>query len=272
MTFFIKHHLIFLFILLEGLSLYFLFQRNRFHKSAFLNFMDEFNGSIYQRVVNTKKYFSLQEENKKLVQENLALRKQIIDYSTTLKRQLNQDLPEINSDQFELNHAYVIKNSVNKQYNYITLNKGEKDGLKANMGIISRNGVVGIIKSTSTNFSNVISLLNRDLIISAKLKNSEYFGPLRWEGGNYRIAILRDIPYHVNLEIGDTIITSGYSAIFPEGIVIGTIREFRVEGGNFFRIEVELSADFKHLTHVYVIKNKGRKEQIELEVKSEQNG
>ena len=140
------------------------------------------------------------------------------------------------------------------------------------MAVISTNGIVGIVKNVSNNFSTVISILNTSLRVSAKIKKNDYFGSLSWNGINYTKAQLDEIPFHVKISVGDTIITSGYSAIFPEGNLIGTISDFDVkQGGNFYSIPVNLSTDFKNLSYVYIISDFLKKEQINLEHKTTEN-
>ncbi|NJK85384.1 MAG: rod shape-determining protein MreC [Bacteroidales bacterium] len=142
-------------------------------------------------------------------------------------------------------HARVINNSTDKQYNYITLNRGNKDGIEKEMAVVCSDGIVGVVKEVSENFSSVISLLNLNIKINAKIKKSGYFGPLQWTGTGYRKAVLSDIPHHVKITLGDTIVTSGFSAMIPEGYMIGVISDFKLKGGNYYEIEVDLSTDFK---------------------------
>lgn len=157
--------------------------------------------------------------------------------------------------------AEVINNSVNRQNNYITLNKGRKDGIRPEMGIVGPAGIVGIITNVSDNYSTGPTVLNKRWRVSAKIKNSNYFGSLTWDGLNYRIAQLNEIPFHVELAVGDTIITSGYSSVFPEGIMIGQIEDFKIDSGdNFYEIDVRLSTNFMTLTYIEVIQDKGQSE------------
>jgi len=153
--------------------------------------------------------------------------------------------------------AEVINNSVDRQSNYITLNKGREDGIKPEMGIVGPNGIVGIITNVSDHYATGPTVLNRRWRVSAKIKNSNYFGSLMWDGISYRTAQLNEIPYHVELKVGDTIITSGYSTVFPEGIMIGQIEDFDIgSGDSFYEIDVRLSTNFKTLTYVEVIQDK----------------
>ena len=136
------------------------------------------------------------------------------------------------------------------------------------MAVLTYSGIIGVVKKVTPNFASAISVLNRDYSISAKIKKNGYFGPVTWDGKGHKKVILSEIPHHVPVEPGDTIITSGYSTIYPEGILIGTVSDFKLKGGNFLEIEVELSTDFKNISYVQVVKNFKREEQINLETES----
>jgi len=207
----------------------------------------------------------LRKENEKLIEENNFLRNELGKYLNFYENTFYEEEDTALGQNYVFTAAKVINNSINKQYNYITINKGSKHEIDIDMAVISSDGVVGKVKAVSKNYSTIISLINRDLIISSKLKNSNYFGPLSWEGDSYREAKLKEIPYHVQLNKGDTIVTSGYSANFPENILIGKILDFKLEGGNFYKITIELFTDFKNLSNIYVITNLSREERIELE-------
>jgi rod shape-determining protein MreC len=167
--------------------------------------------------------------------------------------------------------AKVINNSTNKRQNYITLDKGGINGIKPEMGVISSKGVVGIVKNVSGNFSSVMSVLHEKNKLSAKIKKSGYFGSLVWGNNSYRIADLKDIPNHVKLAIGDTIVTSGFSSIFPENILIGTVKEFDLpEGNNFYNIKVEFAEDYKRISHVYIIRSLLKEEKELLESQNQE--
>jgi rod shape-determining protein MreC len=160
----------------------------------------------------------------------------------------------------------VVNNSINQQHNFITLNKGRHDGVKPDMGVIANGQVVGLVTNVSENFSTVISILNSRWKISAKIKRNDYFGSLSWDGKDYRRVQLNEMPYHVPVQNGDTVVTTGYSSSFPEGLVIGTISDFSIgSGSNFYKIEVMLAADFKNLVIVGLVENKQLNEIKQLE-------
>jgi rod shape-determining protein MreC len=159
----------------------------------------------------------------------------------------------------------VVHNSVYRQYNYLTLDKGKKEGVFGNMGVISDQGLVGIVYESSNNFSTVIPIINRDFRLSVKIKSNDYAGILQWGGESPLYAMLTEIPFHVDISEGDTIVTSGFSAIFPEGIRVGEIESFSLEQGNFYDIRIRLYNDFQRLYLVNIIKNYRQEEQLNLE-------
>src|SRR5690606_4320174 len=163
--------------------------------------------------------------------------------------------PSIQSDStFRITTARVINNSVNGAFNYITLDRGRRHGIKPDQGIISSSGIVGVVGEVSDSYAMGLSVLNGRWSVSAKLKNNGYYGSLHWDGTDYKHAILSEIPLHVEIAIGDTIETSGYSAVFPEGIPVGTISDYtKPAGENYYSIEVRLAVDFKSLSHVEVV-------------------
>jgi rod shape-determining protein MreC len=208
----------------------------------------------------------LQKINEELAKENSYLRSQLPTSFKDSKDYFSLVYDTLNKRQYTYRSAKVINNSTNKYFNFITLNKGSLNGIRKEMGVISSKGVVGIVKDVSDHYTSVISILNTRLHISAKLKESGFFGSLNWDGKDYRYAWLNEIPIHAPVKVGDLVVTSGYSSIFPEGILIGTVEEVEKDKGeSFFRIKVRLSVDFKDLSYVEVISNNMRDEQFNLE-------
>ena len=172
----------------------------------------------------------------------------------------------MNDSVYHFTSAMVINNSVNRQYNYITLNKGRKDGIRPDQGIMNSDGVVGLITNVSESFSVGFSLLNKRWGVSAKHKKSGTFGPISWDGNDYHYVNLNGIPFHVQLAVGDTIVTSSYSSVFPEGVLIGTVSEIeQPPGENYYKIVIKLAVDFKALSYVEVIDNLKKEEIKSLE-------
>lgn len=249
-------HFFFLFLILEVISFILIVQNNYYQRSGFINSTNKFSGNILTTFNNISQYFSLKDANRKLSKENARLLSEskkfymktddhMFYYNDTLYRQ-----------QYEFINTKVINNSTNKRNNYITLNKGSRQGITKDMGVITSTGIVGIVKEVSSDFSSVISVLHKDMKISAKMKKNGHIGTVIWKGGDYRYGELIDIPTHVKPTLGDTIITSGYSSMFPEGVMIGTISDYKIEkGDNFYSIVIKFSTDFNSISYAYVVRN-----------------
>jgi rod shape-determining protein MreC len=265
LRFLIRYHIVFLFVALEVLALTLFFSYNVFQRASFLNITDTITGYYHTNLGNLRVYFQLDEINRQLAEENARLRN-LLDMADETEAGVFQTVTDsIRGQSYSYIPARVVNNSVNKQRNFITLDRGSKDGIRADDGVITSVGIVGVVYRVSPHFSTVISLLNIDLRLSAKLKKNDYFGSLFWDGLDYRKAILTEIPHHVEVNRGDTIITSGYSTIFPEGITVGIVDNVSRRGGDFLEISVLLSTGFKNLSHVEVVTNllRTEKEQIE---------
>ena len=253
-----KYYVFFTFLLLEIIALSLTAGRQSRPKAFFINSSNFFVSNIYSANLKLKEYLYLRKENKDLLKENLELKR---NCSKTKFQQGNAQ-----NSQYLWDNAMVIKNSISAKNNFITINKGRKDGIKKNMSVVSADGAVGIIVNVSAHYSIALSLLNQVSGISCKMKNINYYGSAIWDGKNYRQVILSGIPNHINVRKGDTVVTSGYSAYFPQGITVGTVDTFwRNVQDNFYTIRLNLSVDMKKLTDVYIIKNKLAEEQIELE-------
>ncbi|MBI9056251.1 MAG: rod shape-determining protein MreC [Labilibaculum sp.] len=264
--FIVRFHFTILFVVIEIFCLLLLVSYNNYQKTEFLNSSNVVTGSIYDRVSSTTDYLALAETNEQLNRENTKLKNILAEsfkVSVDSSHLYNDSLYQ---QQYIYRTAKIINNSVNKQLNYITLNKGKIHGIKPEMAVVTDNGVVGVINSVSDNFSTAISLLNSRIRVSAKIKKNNYFGSLTWDGKNYKTARLYEIPFHVQIQVGDTIVTSGYSSIFPEGILLGTVQEVLPEsGGNFHDVVINLSNDFKGISYVKVIGDLMKTERIQLE-------
>jgi rod shape-determining protein MreC len=266
MRFLVQHHFLILFLAIETFSLFLLFSANPYQKVRFYDTTHKISGRFSNRLENILDYFSLRNENQKLAVENARLYNRLASSSAPISTVLGSATGDsIRRKQFRYITARVIDNTVNKQYNYITLDRGSESGIKPEMAVIGSEGVVGVVKMVSNHYSSVLSLLNRDFKISGKIKSNGYFGPLSWNGNNPGFATLADIPYHVKINAGDTVITSGYGGVFPEGFPIGVITDFRLKGGNYFEIRVKLSTDFRNLGYVHVIRDFAKPEIDSLE-------
>ncbi len=263
----LRNYAFLLFVLLEVFAFILIFSFNSYQKSRYLNSSNQITASIYNSYSSVVNYFGLAAVNRQLAEENAKL-KTLLDKApqyTTMPDSMPLG-PEANDSLYRFVAARVINNSVNRQYNYITLNKGSRDGIKVDQGIINSDGVVGVITHVTESFSMGFSVLNKRWGVSARLKKSGTFGPLSWEGEDYRYANLNGIPFHVEIAIGDTVVTSSYSSVFPEGIMVGTIHSFeQPQGENYFRINITLAVNFKAITYVDVIENLKKPELLRLE-------
>jgi len=263
--FFIKYRNFLLFVLLFSIATYFTIQTHNYHSDKFFSSANVVTGTLYNFKTSITTYSSLAKENKKLVEENVYLRKQIEYYKdVTEPAAIDTTIFPL----FDYQAAKIINNNYAYTKNYLTLNKGARDGVVTDMGVISGRGLVGIVSRVSENFSTVQSVLNTNSRTNAKLKKSGHFGTLVWDTQNPNIVQLIDIPRLTQIEQGDTIITGGKSVIFPEGILIGVIESFRPDDfdENYYVIDVSLFTDMTSLENVYLIKNNFAEELYELEM------
>lgn len=227
------------------------------------------SGVIAGQFSNIGQYMNLKRSNIELKMENVALRNEIERLKVTLEEKgFSTRIDSLNGARYLHIPARVVNNSVNRQHNFITLNVGLNEGITQGMGVVCNDGVIGVVASVSRDFCTVISVLNTSLKISAKHHKSGIFGSLSWDGLNYREVVLRDVPLHVNITQGDTIVSSGFSAIFPRDIPIGTISDFYRKDGSFYTIRVLLLTDFKQLDYVYAVKSYDNPEITKIEINS----
>ncbi len=221
------------------------------------------SGGIYTFKSNVTAYFDLKDQNKILVEENMRLRKQMEGIKKLTMR------PTLDSgvlpSKYKFIAAEVINNNYSKTKNTLTLNKGSRDSVKIDMGVITSKGVVGIVNNLSKKYATVQSILNTNSQINAKLKNSNHFGSLKWNTKEPNIVQLIEVNRLAPVKVGDTIITGGKSTIFPEGILIGTIKEFKLGENDNYDLNVLLFNDMTNLKHVYLIENMDSIEILELE-------
>ena len=253
-----------LFLLLLVLSFLLTIQSHSYHKSKIISSANFFTGGIYQRINNVDEYFGLRAQNEELAQENARLKSILFNQKDTTK------LPEIDTikgvKKTVITVAKVIHNTYSIQENFITINKGSASGIKPNMGVINSAGIVGIVDNTSKNFATIISLLNVNIKINAKIKKSNHFGTLSWNGKSTGFAQLTDVPRLAGVRKGDTIVTGAESRVFPENIGIGTIYKVYIDNEtNYYTLDIKLFNDMTNLGHVYIIKNKDAEEISNLE-------
>lgn len=271
LNFLIKYNYWFLFLLLEVTSFVLLFRFNRYQQSVFFTSANAVVGSIYETTGSVKSYFHLRSINSDLLDRNLLLEQQLVALQNRLVQQgmdsaSLRSIERVTPSTFSLHEAQVIKNSLTLEDNYITLDKGSADGIRPEMGVVDARGVVGIVFKTSPHYALVISLLNSKSSISCKIAGSDYFGYLKWQGGDVQYAYLKDLPRHAQFNLGDTVVTSGYSTVFPEGIMVGTVDDMQdSHDGLSYLLKVKLATDFGKLNAVRVIERSRQLEQLELE-------
>jgi rod shape-determining protein MreC len=253
-NFIIRNKTFLLFLLLFSISILFTVQSHSYHKSKFINSANFLTGGVYNSINNITEYFSLKSQNEILAKENNRL-KAILFNSRIQADSSYLDSLKFNTP-YRFTTAQVIKNSYTTVNNVLLINKGTKNNIQQDFGVITDKGILGIVDQTSKNYATVLSVLNTKTKISAQLKRANHFGTLSWNGKNPEFTQLIDIPKNASFKTGDSIITSGRSSIFPKGIPIGIVNDFKLdETENYFTINVKLFNDMTNLEHVYVIEN-----------------
>ena len=277
LNFILKNGHCFLFLLLEIASFLLLFRFNHYQGSVGFTSSNRVMGRIYAFSAEISSFFQLSTANTQLTQRNLELQieNQLLREALSL-RSKNDELDRIVATSPDKNYtiipATIINNSLNRPDNYITLDKGSADGVRSEMGVVNGNGIVGIIYLTSEHYSLAISLLNSKSSISCKFKNNDYFGYLKWRGSDSRFAYLEDVPRHALFQRGDTIVTSGYSAVFPKGLLVGRVDSIAdSKDGLSYLLRIQLANDFACLDDALIISNKKRQEQYTLEQSTNQS-
>jgi rod shape-determining protein MreC len=265
LNFLARYNNLIIFLLLEGIAIYLVVTGNYYQNLRVLKSVRVMTIGVEKRISNTRSYLNLHEINTKIAQENVNLRNRLEKITNSESQPFLSVSDTILQQQYIYTSAEIVNNSTNRQKNFFTLNKGKKQGINVDMAVTSPDGVAGIIVSSSDNFSVAMSLLNLDFRLSARMRSNGFFGSLSWDGRDFRYAILNEIPQHVIINIGDTVQTTGFSAIFPEGVLVGLVSDFEKTGGDFYQIRVRLSTDFKKLNYVNIIGNLKRTEQKEIE-------
>lgn len=269
----------FLFILLEIVSLTLIYRNNAYQRNIMFSSANVITGHISSVSGYVTSYLNLRDINRELLERNGQLEMELLALQDKLDMIVADTVsfagfaPD-STEQFPYSFvmADVVNNSISHLSNYITLNKGRKDGIAPDMGVVSERGVVGIVSTVSDHFAVVIPLLNPKFKLSCKVLGSSYFGSLSWKGRDARYGQLEELPRHVEFQKGDTIVTSGYSAVFPSGIIVGTVADFEKQhDDNFYSLQVELATNFQALNNVRIIKNYYQTEQISVEQEAKKN-
>ncbi len=261
-----KYRYFILFLLLEFIALFFTIQSHSYHKSKFINSANSITGGAYKKANSINEFFSLKKENQRLSEENARLKNLLSQEGFSIDTITNISIDTTKYFQrYNYIPAKIYNNSYSKRNNYLTINRGTKDGVDSEMAVVNSKGIIGVTKSVSKNYTTVISILNEYSQIHVKLKNNNHFGSLSWDGKNYNILQLVDIPRQAQIKAGDTIITGGKSTIFPEGILVGTIKDFEVSNNVFQTINIQLFNDMSSVSNINVITNLHKEEIEQLE-------
>ena len=247
-----------LFLLLEGISFYLIITYNESQAKIYQNSVNVISGTIADQASNIRGYFTLKEQNNILLKENARLKAKLFNLAEkqgAKPEDLNLNITE--NQIFNLVSARVVNNSISLRNNFLSLNKGRKAGITENQGVIGENGVIGITKAVNDNYTTVMSIFNSQTKISARIKDKGYFGSLVWNNnGDVRFMSLNDIPKHVPIKLGDKVETSGYSNLFPSGILLGKIVGKRIPpGSSTYELKVKLYQDMTKIKFAYVVIN-----------------
>ena len=259
--FFYQYRAFFTFLVLEVICAWLIIENNQYQSARFFNSSNTLVASLNSVSQDVREYFLLRNINSTLAEENAIIKSKLEQYNQleqVADKRVVTDSAMIK--QFDFVSAKVINNSVNRFTNYLTINKGSDDGVKPGMAVISPLGVVGKVKAVSNHYSVVTSVLHRDYRISVIIKRTGDFGSVLWDGRNPEHVKLDFVPRHVNPVVGDTIVTSGYNAIFPQGIMVGTVEEVMANETLFYDLKVRLSQDFRKLSYVEVVRSHLRDE------------
>ena len=265
-----RHNHWFVFLVLEVLSLVLLFHYNSYQGSVWFTSANNVAGKMYEWNSSVDQYFSLTEVNRNLTDRNIylereveMLRQQVLKTTkdTTLVERLQQNIMR----DFETIPAKVVSSSLDKANNFITIDKGSADGVRKDMGVVCGQGIVGIVYLTNEHYAVVIPVLNEQSNISCTIRGRGYFGYLRWYGGSPESAYLEDIPRHAHFRLGEFVVTSGYSSVFPPGIIVGKIKHvYNSDNGLSYRLNIQLSTDFSRLRDVSVINDREMDKKLEI--------
>lgn len=266
--FFLRYHLLILFLSLEAFCFFLIYHNNHYNQTAYVNVINTISGKVYNTYRSGIDYFYLRRYNDSLALENAFLREQLLD--SKFDNQIDTGSLSDSSKRYVQNYTYitarVIRNSVNRATNLIYLDKGKLHGVDKHMGVIAPNGIVGQVIAVTDNYAAVMSVLSKDFKVSVKFRKNEYFGNLQWDGIHSTSASLQEIPKHVPVQVGDTVVTSGYSQLFPRNIMVGVVSKVKsYPERTFLEIDVTLTTDFGNLGYVYIVKNLRKQELNQLD-------
>jgi rod shape-determining protein MreC len=265
-----KYKYFLLFLILESFALFFTIQNHSYHRSKFINSANNITGGIYRQMSSINDFFYLKKENRLLSKENIHLKNLLSLSPYDLDSVVSEQIDTVNFYQkYKYYRGKIISNNYTKRNNFLTINRGEKHGITSIMGVVNSYGIIGVTNSVSKHNATVMSILHKDSHTNVKLKNNDHYGSLIWNGKDYRTVQLVDLPRQTQVVIGDTIITGGKSSIFPEGILVGTIKDFEKQGNDFQLINIELFNDMSALSNINIISNLEQEEIKQLETANE---
>ncbi|MDE6321399.1 MAG: rod shape-determining protein MreC [Muribaculaceae bacterium] len=273
LDFLVRRSPVMVFLIYVILSCVLLFDHNPYQHHVYMTSAGAVASSVYEKASTVSSYFNLRDINEDLQLRNASLEAEVIGlrnmvrtYTDSIYADTVTIIPELQPFKFTV--AHVINNSISKPYNYITLDRGELDGIAQDMGVVDQNGVVGLVNLTGPHNARVLSLLNLNFMLSCRVKDTETFGSLTWDGDDYRYAVLEELPKHTVFEIGDTVVTTGYSGTFPENVPVGIIEGTSPNSNdNFYTLKVRLLTDFSQLSTVRVVDNTLLKEIRDVELR-----
>ncbi len=265
--FLLKFRAFIVFGILQILCFWLIVRNNQYQSAAFFTTSNQLSGSVLATSDNVNDYFILGDQNKSLVMENAQLKEALaLKKLDTISNQISKRIDTVLVKQFEFIDGKVINKSVHWANNYLTINKGYEDGIENGMGVVSAEGVVGVVKARSKHFSTITSLLHSKAMVSSLIKRTGDLCSTSWDGESPSKGIVQYVPRHVNVKKGDTVVTSGYNAIFDEGTMVGIVDVVELpENAAFYNIKLRLATDFNTLSYVYVIKNSLKVEKDSLE-------
>jgi len=263
-NFIVKYQYFLLFLLLETFAFSLTIYNNSYHKSVFINSTNQIAGGVLKHLNNFESYIDLKLNNQLLLKENTELKNKL-EFLKTQKATVLDSIYLPFDQKYKYLSATVIRNEFTKLNNYLTLDKGTLDSVKIDLGVINEKGIIGVVNNTSKKYATVISILNQKSKINVKLKKTDYFGSLVWDGQHYNILQLIDLPRQALIHVGDTVVTGGQSTIFPLGIPVGRIQYIKTNNNYYTKIDIKLFNDMSAIGHVYLIINKDSNEIKTLE-------
>jgi rod shape-determining protein MreC len=265
-----KNYYFFLCLFLESLSVFLLVQYNTYQHAGFINSSNAIAGSVYESWTGMTGYFGLRHSNELLAEENAQLHNKLKNAYADYTIRSKQLTDTVYKQKYSYIAAKVVNNTTNRRNNYLTLDRGAAQGIKSGMAVVCSEGVVGIVANVSENYATVRSLLHKDINIPSMIRKYGENTILFWDGDDYRFGRMENVPSHLKLLKGDTIVTSAYSSIFPEGVLVGTVEEVMpIQGNTFNNVRVRFSTDFRKLSYVYIVNNMMHDEQETLEKQSQ---